>query len=142
DANPYPISYNSEEPLRLAIRNGHFDCARLLLENGADVNAHYFLGTEINLIPPNDAKFLKLLLMYGADANSYDRDGLTPLMKAARHRDGLESVQILVEYGALVNAFALERQDFRTPLHYAILSGNTKIVAYLIENGALVNMQW
>lgn len=61
--------------------------------------------------------------MYGADANVYDRDGLTPLMKAARHRDGLDAVKILIEYGAHVNTYAMERQDFRTPLHYAVGKG-------------------
>ncbi len=77
--------------------------------------------------------------MYGADPNVYDRDGLTPLMKAARHRDGLDAVKVLIEYGANVNAYALERQDFRTPLHYAVLSGNPKMVSYLIQQGAMVS---
>lgn len=61
-------------------------------------------------------------------------------MKAARHKDGIDAVKILIEYGAIVNAVALERQDFRTPLHYGILSGSSKMVSYLISEGAQVNM--
>lgn len=78
--------------------------------------------------------------MYGCDPNVYDRDGLTPLMRACRHRDSLESVKILLEYGAFVNAVALEKEDFRTPLHYAILSGSVKTVRFLLQNEAKVNM--
>lgn len=47
-------------------------------------NFRYFLGSEITMIKPTDLEFLELLLMYGAEANVYDRSGLTPLMKACR----------------------------------------------------------
>ena len=73
-----------EEPLRLALKNGHYDCARFLLENGANPNTRYFLGSEINLINPLNTKFLDLLLAFGANVDSRDRTGMTPLMKACR----------------------------------------------------------
>lgn len=57
---------------------------RMLLEHGADPNKRYFFGAEINLVSPLDIDFLQLLLMYGANPNTRDRGGLTPLMKAAR----------------------------------------------------------
>ena len=49
------------------------------------------------MLPPTDTNFLKLLLMYGADPNTYDRDGLTPLMKACRHKEGIEAVRTLLK---------------------------------------------
>lgn len=58
--------------------------ARLLLEHGADPNKRYFFGSEINLV--SDPEYLELLLMFGANPDSRDRAGLTPLMKAARQR--------------------------------------------------------
>ena len=78
----FPRTTLCDEPLRLAIRNKHMDIARMLLEHGADPNKRYFFGSEINLV--TDLDFLELLLTFGANPDSRDRSGLTPLMKAAR----------------------------------------------------------
>ena len=43
----FPTTYQCEEPLRLAIKNDHYECAKLLLEHGADANAKYFFGPEL-----------------------------------------------------------------------------------------------
>lgn len=95
------------------------------------------MGAEINLVPPEDYHFIDLLLQWGADPNSYDRNGTTPLMKAGKT---LESVLILLAGGADVNAIATSRQDCRTVLHYAVLGGNPVIVNLLLKQGANVNM--
>lgn len=134
----YPRTVLADEPLRLAIKNGHYDTAKLLLENGANPNTHYFLGSEINLVNPLDVRFLELLLKFGADPNARDRSGLTPLMKASRHPHGLDSVQLLLKYGAHADALASERHDYRSVLHYAVLSSNMRIVNLLLEHGAKV----
>lgn len=126
-----------EEPLRLAIRNNHVEIARLLLEHGADANRRYFFGTQINLV--TDYKFLQLLLNFGADPNSRDRSGLTPLMKVVRLPQGLEAALILLKHGADVTAMTDERHDFRTVLHYAVLSGNYKIIDLVLKQGAKLN---
>lgn len=97
------------------------DVARLLLERGADPNKRYFFGAEINLA--NDIESLELLLNFGANTETRDRSGLTPLMRYARSSSGMEAVLLLLKYGADVNAMADGRNDFRTVLHYAILSG-------------------
>lgn len=78
----FPRTTRCDEPLRLAIRNKHLEIARLLLEHGADPNKRYFFGSEINLV--TDLDFLELLLTFGANPDSRDRAGLTPLMKAVR----------------------------------------------------------
>lgn len=137
--DPFPRTTLCDEPLRLAIRNRHADVARMLLENGADPNKRYFFGAEINLVSPLDLEFMRLLLMYGADPNTRDRAGLTPLMKAARLPQGMESVLLLLSYGADVNAMTDTRHDYRTVLHYAVLSGNLTTVNLLLKQGASVN---
>lgn len=135
--NP-PRTVLADEPLRLAVKNGHYEVAEILLQNGADPNARYFLGAEINLVSPLNTRFLELLLKYGADPNSRDRTGLTPLMKACRHPQGLLAAQILIRYGADVNEMTSERHDNRTVLHYAVLSGNMETVKLLLRHGAVV----
>ncbi|CAG9861703.1 unnamed protein product [Phyllotreta striolata] len=133
----FPRTTRCDEPLRLAIRNKHMDIARLLLENGADPNKRYFFGAEINLVA--DLDFLELLLTFGANPDSRDRSGLTPLMKAVRQPQGMEAVLLLLKYGADVNAITDERHDYRTVLHYAVLSGNYEIVNLIIKQGAKLN---
>lgn len=97
----------------------------------------YFFGAEINLV--NDSESLELLLMYGAHTETRDRSGMTPLMRAARHSQGMEQVLILLNYGADVNAMTDHRNDYRTVLHYAVLSGNLSLVNLLLKQGAKVD---
>ncbi|XP_028135453.1 serine/threonine-protein phosphatase 6 regulatory ankyrin repeat subunit C-like isoform X1 [Diabrotica virgifera virgifera] len=133
----FPRTTKCDEPLRLAIRNKHMEIARMLLEHGADPNKRYFFGSEINLV--TDLDFLQLLLTFGANPDSRDRSGLTPLMKAVRQPQGMEAVLLLLKFGADVNAIADERHDYRTVLHYAVLSGNYEIVNLIIKQGAKLN---
>lgn len=135
----YPKTVLADQPLRLAIKNGHYDVAKLLLQNGANPNARYFLGSEINFVHPLNTQFLELLLAFGADPNARDRSSLTPLMKACRHPEGMESALLLISYGADVNAMTSERHDHRTVLHYAALSGNLQMVNLLLKQGARFN---
>lgn len=82
-----------------------------------------------------------MLLEFGADPNVFDRKGLTPIMKACRMRDkGIEAIKILLKYGADINKLSPERQDHRSALHFALLSGNHELVKFLIANGCNVNM--
>lgn len=108
--------------------------ARILLENGADPNTRYFLGAEISLVA--DTESLELLLNYGAHTESRDRAGMTPLMRAARYNQGAEQVLLLLKYGADVNAMTDSRNDYRTVLHYAVLSGSISLVNLLLKQGA------
>ncbi|XP_014676686.1 PREDICTED: ankyrin-1-like [Priapulus caudatus] len=140
DADASFPANDMEEPLRLAIKGGHYECAEFLLEHGADPNARYFLGSEINMVHPEDTVFLELLLKAGARPDAYDRSGLTPLMKAAKYRKCLAAVRLLIAHGADVNARATVRQDFRTVLHYAVMGVNLDAVATLVEKGARVKM--
>ena len=48
----------------------------------------------------------------------------------------MESALVLISYGADVNAVADERQDYRSVLHYAVLSGNSDMVRILLKQGA------
>lgn len=134
----FPRTTLCDEPLRLALRNKHYDVARLLLEHGADPNKKYFFGSEINL--ETDYEALELLLTFGANPDSRDRTGMTPLMKAARMRQGLQNVLLLLSYGADINAISDRRNGYQTVLHCAVASGNIVIVNLLLKQGAKVDL--
>ncbi|XP_055305739.1 ankyrin-1-like isoform X2 [Sitodiplosis mosellana] len=130
----YPRTMLCDEPLRLALKNRNYAMARLLLEHGADPNKRYFLGAEISLVTESES--IELLLTYGASTESRDRQGLTPLMRACRFNYGTEQVLMLLNHGADVNAMTDHRNDYRTVLHYAVLSGSITLVNLLLKQGA------
>lgn len=86
-----------------------------------------------------DTEAMNLLLTFGANTESRDRAGQTALMKAARQNQGSEQVLLLLSYGANVNAMTDARNDYRTVLHYAVLSGNMMLVTLLLKQGARVD---
>ena len=78
---------------------------------------------------------VKQHLVAGADVNTKDKWGWTPLSRAARsgHK---EAVELLIDNGADVNAM---RSGGGTPLSYAASWGHEEIVELLIAKGAKVD---
>nr|XP_018912507.1 PREDICTED: uncharacterized protein LOC109040869 [Bemisia tabaci] len=74
---------------------------RMALENGAEINGKSEFGrTALHLAAiEGSVSLVKVLLEKGAEVNVYDRDGFSPLLGAC----GLESIDILLDYGAQVD---------------------------------------
>lgn len=53
----------------------------------------------------------------------------------------IETVLLLISYGANVNAQTDERNDYRSVLHFAVLSGSHEMVELLLKQGARVQPQ-
>jgi len=99
----------------------------------------------------NDAETASQLLAKGADPNSKDVAGITPLLAAAWNGDrNTAIVRLLLQHGANVNAVsAVEAVDtvkngplaigLLTPLLSAAPYGNYETVALLVNAGANVN---
>ena len=77
-------------------------------------------------------RVMKLLVNAGADPNTRDENGKTPLDWAAE-MEHQEAVKLLVEMGADPNA----RNEYGyTPLHWAARNGHQKAVKFLVDAGA------
>ena len=96
-----------------------------------------------------DVQMLKLLLSKGADPGLTSKDGTTPLMAAAglsktedRTKDeedgALEALMLLVELGGDVNAV---NKSGLTAMHGAAYTGSNKIVQFLADHGAKLDVQ-
>lgn len=82
-----------------------------------------------------DLKRVESLISNGADVNSKNEDGLTPLHVAAV-RGQLAVVDFLINNGADVNT---KTKDGKTLLHHVAREGHFEVVALLIDSGSDLN---
>lgn len=104
--------------LMRALHGRHLDIARLLIDQGADVNARRRKGSGTVLWDAAHAgrlDFVELLLAKGADPDLPGTFGSTALMRAA-HRGDSKIVKALLDRGADVN---IKNNEGRTALDYA-----------------------
>ena len=85
-----------------------------------------------------DVEKAKSLIKDGANPNTQDHNGWTPLHEVAQ-RNHLELVQLLLEAGANPNIPGGD--DHYTPLHDAVEAGHVDVVKLLIERGADKNLR-
>lgn len=127
-AHNYPV-------MHFAAVTGQMAAAELLLQYGANVNAHDGMGyTALHCAARyGQANMVGWLLSHGAEVDAQiTRFGVTPLHMAAL-RGPAESVSALIAAGANVNA---RTRDGETPLENALFKGHQEIVALLREAGA------
>src|SRR6266702_6931569 len=125
-------------PMCAALKMGHLEVARFLLEHGADVDAKNSRGdTPLRTFSwDGPVEVIRLLLDFGADANVRDWSGRTLLHDAA-FKGHYEVTRMLLQHSADVNA---KRFVNLTPLYYASEKGHVEVVRLLLEHGADVNM--
>ena len=97
-----PLTINDATPLFLAAHEGKTDLTKLLIENGADLNAKSRSGiSPLHAACLKDnVEIVKLLGDAGADVNTSDNDGSTCLMAT----DNEEIITYLINQGINVNA--------------------------------------
>ena len=122
-----------------AVYLGDIDIAKLLIENGADINTQKeFSDTPLHkAVREKNFDLVKLLIEYGADVNMQNHLGDTPLHRAVESAR-VDLVKLLIENGADVN---IKDNAGWTPLHMAALNGYYDVAKLLIENGANVNIK-
>lgn len=131
-------------PLMLAAQQtGGISVIKLLIANGADVNAKSKSGQtslhHASINATENSNIIQLLVKFGADINAKDNNDVTPLHHLFI---GINNrAKVLIDLGADVNAKDL---GGNIPLHTAIRHWNNNeddknSIRYLIESGADVN---
>ena len=136
DAGANPSSADLEgtsdsNPVAKASRQNDLEILSLLLEYGGEVST----ATIINAASYNRYDVMGLLLGSGADVESRNRRGRTPLHIASLG-DNRNLFHVLVGYDADVHA---EADNGATPLHYAAHKDNAILVQNLLRLGASVS---
>jgi TolB-like protein/ankyrin repeat protein/class 3 adenylate cyclase len=122
--------------------DGYTDIAKLLIANGADIEAVCCSGlwTPLSIASmKGHGTMSELLISKGANVNYADFNAKTPLHNAAISGN-VELVQLLLANGADVGAKTIHGSSpGETPLHVAVISGHEEIAGLLLANGADVN---
>ncbi|MBD0391720.1 ankyrin repeat domain-containing protein [Wolbachia endosymbiont of Pentalonia nigronervosa] len=127
-----------ETPLHIAVEIGYENIVKILLKNGADVNA-----VDKNSVTPlhlaargGYVEVVENLLLEGANINAVDSEyGATPLHIAAES-GYINILGILLKKGADINAIDKKAE---TPLHVAARNNHIEVVKVLLENKADVD---
>lgn len=109
---------------------------------GADINKSYGEGRTLLAIAAGDGKpaLIPILTRFGANVNTPDDQGNTPLMLAARLVDQDVAVQVanaLLRAGINIDA---QNKAGETALYRAVQKKNYKLIQFLVANGANISI--
>jgi len=124
-----PLLYNAE--------NGSTSYAKILVENGVDIDTKDDSGNNAlhYAIKRNYPQMVSVLVEMGIDINAVNNEGMSALMTAAK-KEHLDLVKLLIELGADVS---LKNNKGTNALMLSCLNKDPEIVSLLIESGADVN---
>lgn len=129
------VGGNDYTAVLYAVWNNHKTVVELLLDNGSCIETNYsgrtLLATAVK--EQRDVSIVKLLLDRNADIETKDYKNRKLLSQVGNHHLGTEITEMLIEYGADLEA----RHDHgMTPLMNAVYYGNSQITEALIKRGA------
>ncbi|XP_014842289.1 PREDICTED: ankyrin repeat and SOCS box protein 6-like [Poecilia mexicana] len=122
-----PVSYYN--PLHIAVLRNRPNMVRLLVGHGADIEKRDRIheSSPLDLASEESERLpcLITLLDLGADVNSRDKHGKTPLLHALASSDGLtvhntENIRLLLERGANVNAATVDGETVESSLVFLV----------------------
>lgn len=128
-ADPTMRDKQQKAPFHWAVRGGHVRVAERLLNSGAEFSHQHPRDAALLHLAAGfgDPRLTRLLLDRGADVNwAWSRGHVYPLHRAVAS-ENLETVQLLVNYGARVD---LCDGSGRTPLSMARTRQNVEICDY------------
>jgi len=120
-------------PLHWAVRQGHQSMVASLMRHGADPSirdaegsAALHIASQFSFWP-----IVAFLIAKGVDVDTYDTNGLTPLMWAVLRSKGPDTVRVLLGLGADPNL--VDRKFRNLPLHFAIETPSPDSFELLLE---------
>ena len=127
-------SLEGKTPLIIAVGNSYIDTAKILIENGANINAVDIEGWSALSYAVNngDIEIAKLLLENKAKI----KDELLIAIKSPIVESRIDIMKLLIDNKANINY--TDENGFN-PLNIAIESGDMELTKFLITNGANVN---
>ncbi|KAJ4311074.1 hypothetical protein N0V94_008126 [Neodidymelliopsis sp. IMI 364377] len=126
----------SGKELELAVTQGQHRVLEHHLAEGAKLDPLTGAGLLHIAIENRDFETTSILLQYGADANTSQRDGISPLF-AATQAGSVQCTKALLKNGAEVNK---KDSEGTTALFKAIQLGRTDVMTVLLDHGADPNL--
>lgn len=126
--------------------SGDFDDVKRYVAMGADINTSDKNGNTIinsimgmKSVNMDITNCFRYLLIKGAETDKRNEEGYTPVINHLKNELFNEQLlDILLKYKADINQ---TDYDGKTPLHYAVSSGDLKRVKYFVEHGSNVNVK-
>ena len=115
-------------PLTLACYRGNNEVAKLLIDNGSDINQKSTMGTPLMAaVVKGNIEIAKILIAKKANLNETDSNGTTPLMYAVQFQNE-EFIKLL-----LLNKADKTKSDKngKTAFEYAVFAKNEQIINLL-----------
>jgi len=128
----------ADSPVADAAMRGDVEAVRLLLDNGAEVDAAQGDGmTALHWAGQiGDVGLAEMLVRAGADLEPLIRNGAHTPLHVASEAGNEQVVAVLLEAGANVRVAS---EGGSTPLHFAAMSGSGETIEALVDHGADVD---
>ena len=136
-----PTSPETKKQIRKPMETKNIGFLKKMIKAGTDIHIKdeydkpllYFAVKDSNFKTDQQMEeFFELMILKGADANSREYYGITPLHHACI-KNSVKGIEILIKHGADVHS---NDGCGDTPLHYAVLGDNVKGIRILVKNGA------
>ncbi|KAF5291783.1 hypothetical protein FQA39_LY14271 [Lamprigera yunnana] len=129
----------SRTPLHIAALYGKVDCAKYLIEKGAEIDCKDSNGkTPLIAAAQNGQKqILELFLTHKSDVTQYDNNGNTALHLACL-RKHTQTALLLLQHIQDKNIVNMVNDDRKIPLHLAAHNGLVNVTSELIKKGSSV----
>ena len=140
--------------LHIACKKGNFEMVKILIENGANINAtsgnNDNRTTALHLCCQNEnsLQILEYLLSFAEiDLSVKKTDEYYSALIAAINSNNMKAVRMLVKHPNMTKSIlddtnnSVSQVSGYTALHFACKHGNLEMVKILVENGANINIK-